>query len=543
MGRLNVQNVLSSELARRRFFLRPSEPLASELMGPPGEGIYLGRTATLRTPVYWDFKRLANPHVAVMGMTGSGKSYFVKTFITRAHQHWGTDALILDWAGEYTPWVKRSGGRVVRLGQEHSLNILDLTQAAAPHPRAPVAKKKSLAASKDGSGRHLSASTPRMRIEQVLGALQILTDLGKHPRQAREIKAALERAYAKKHLPLENEVLASARTRRMPVLKDVLSELKSRMPSRKGDEDLEAAVQTIEAFCAPGADYLSREGGVRLDQLVGSGLVSVDLSGLPSEAHRSLAGLTILQFLKERMRAQGWSASRRLELIVVADEAWKIAQDERSDLVAILREGRKYAFGLVVASQNPTDLSKTVLSNAGTVLAFRLMLAEFRQFVGQSMHCPPQTIMEMERYGVGQALVRMAFEKPGPFDGPFVISRIEGEEPRSKWRLEVDKMEIDMDREIFRKRLWRAGCSDAQIQSISEAFESADRSLGVEELSRMLTSYGFERSAILSFLRGLGVPDPQLVKIFARLQARSLGVGTDKVVSLVVLDDSSKKSA
>ncbi len=532
MGRLNVQNVLSSELARRRFFLRPGEPMASELMGPPGEGIYLGRTDTLRTPVYWDFKRLANPHVAVMGMTGSGKSYFVKAFITRAHQAWGTNALILDWAGEYTPWVKRAGGRTIRLGSAHSLNILDCTQAAASSRSRAQAEAK-----EKKPARTARASTPRMRIEQVLGAMLVLTDLGKHPRQLREIKGALERAYVKKHLALDKEAKSSADGKRMPLFSDVLAQLKSRQSGRKGDEDLEAAVQKIEAFCAKGADYLSRAGGVRLDELVGSGLVSVDLSGLPSEAHRSLAGLTILQFLKERMRAEGWSASRRLALIVVADEAWKIAQDERSDLVAIMREGRKYAFGLVVASQNPTDLSKTILSNAGTVIAFRLMLAEFRQFVGQSMHCPPQTIVQMERYQVGQALVRMAFEKPGSFDGPFVISRIEGEEPRLKWHLEVDKMEIEMDREDFRKRLWRMGCSDAQIQSVSEAFESADRSLDAEELARMLTAFGFSRSPILSFLRGLGVSDPDLVKIFSRLQARSLGVPTDKVVSVVVLDD------
>ncbi|MDE1798384.1 MAG: DUF87 domain-containing protein, partial [Candidatus Micrarchaeota archaeon] len=461
------------------------------------------------------------PHLAVVGMTGSGKSYFVKAFISRAYRQWGTHALILDWAGEYAPWVERTGGLVVRLGKEQGFNLLDCRQTAN--------KTKSI------------SSTPQSRIAQVMAALALLTDLSAHPKEQRLTQAALEQAYSKKRLALQRPVSSRLPPARLPTLRDALLILRAQS-KRRHDDAAEAAAFRLEPFCRPGADFLCRPGGLAIDSLVGRGLVSIDLSGLPSEAHRSLAGLTVLQFLKERMRDQGWSPEKGLKLLVVADEAWKIAQDDTSDLVAILREGRKFAFGLIVASQNPTDLSPTILSNAGTLLSFRLMHSNFRDSLAQSLQCPPQTASELERFAVGQALARLAFERPGAHDGPFVISRIEGEEPPALCRMEVEGMDIELDREELHKRLWRLGCNDAQISQVSARFEQHDRSLPLEELARQLLAFGLSRSVVLSFLRELDVPDSDLVKLFARLAARSLGASPSQIVELVVANEKPKRN-
>ncbi len=518
-----MQTILSAELGRRRFFLRPAEPSPEELMGPPGAGLYLGRTQTLGVPVFWDFARLANPHVAVVGMTGSGKSYFIKAFITRAYRQWGTHALVLDWAGEYSPWVSRAGGLVVRLGTEQGFNLLDCR------------------ASK-GNSSSKTSSTPHSRIEQVLSALSILSDLDAHPKEQRLTQSALEQAFARRRLSLQKPIPASFPSARLPTLLDALEHLRAQA-RRTRDESAEAAAYRLEPFCRPGADFLCRSGGLALDDIISRGLVSIDLSSLPSEAHRSLAGLTILQFLKERMRETGWSPSKGLKLLVVADEAWKIAQDERSDLVAILREGRKYSFGLIVASQNPTDLSPTILSNAGTLLSFRLMHDDFRQALARSLQAAPQTAGQLERLAVGSALVRLAFEKPGVHDGPFIIARIAGEEPAAHYHLEVNDMDIELDKAELRKRLWRLGCTDAQILGVCQRFEQSDRRLPVQELAQSLLGFGLSRSIILSFLREAGMADTDLVKLFSRLQARSLGVSPSSVSELVVVDEKTRTSS
>ncbi len=552
MGFLQPQSIYSRDLARRRIWVRPPEPSAQLLLSSSLDGIYLGRSRLMSVPVYWDFHHLTNPHLAVVGMTGSGKSYFIKAFITRAYRQWNTSSLILDWAGEYTPWVEQVGGTVLALGKGTGLNVLDCRPGnkkdyededeAEEGEEDEEGKKiagKSNAKKKMHSLTSISVSpfahTPRFRIEQLVSSFKILNELDGHPRAVRILQQALEDSFRRKHLSPEKPLSASLSSARLPTLRDALHLLAARAKKKKDDEELMLALSILEFFCPPGADYFSQKGGLRLDDLIGHGVVSIDLSGLPHEAHRSLAGLTILQMLKERMRSSGWSPTRRLRLLVVADEAWKIAQDERSDLVAIMREGRKYAFGLIVASQNPTDLSKTIFSNAGTLLAFRLGLHEYRESLRQSLQLPQGLADEMERLPVGTALTRMGWDKLDESAIPFMVS-IEGEEPRQPYKMKVGDMDIEIERQAMRKRLWRLGLSDQQIGQVCDTFERSDRTLAADELARLLMGWGLSRTVILSFMRGVGVPEDQLVSLFSRLAARSLGVSPNELVSIEVSD-------
>lgn len=145
INRMRAQALLSHDLAKRRLFLRPPEPPSELLLRDPAASIYLARTAGLGVPWAWDYNVLTNPHLVAVGLTGSGKSYFVKTFLTRAALVLGSNALILDWAGEYAAWVAQSGGRVVKLGKGDHLNLLDL-----------------------------AGQTPGVRAQQVVRALEIL---------------------------------------------------------------------------------------------------------------------------------------------------------------------------------------------------------------------------------------------------------------------------------------------------------------------------------------------------------------------------------
>ena len=73
-----------------------SEPRAA-LRG----GIYLGRTANYRLPFFLNVSDLLNPHMAVVGMSGSGKSYLLKGMIFRTKAYGRCGIVILDWSGEY----------------------------------------------------------------------------------------------------------------------------------------------------------------------------------------------------------------------------------------------------------------------------------------------------------------------------------------------------------------------------------------------------------------------------------------------------------
>jgi len=494
---LTLQNILSGDMAPRNILIRPGEPPAEYLVCDPTDSIYIGKSGLLGVPVFWDFKRLANPHIAVMGMTGSGKSYFIKAFISRASLVWNSNALILDFAGEYVPWVEANGGKVIRLGGSHCLNILE-TGGLKTEDRA----------------------------RQVISSLEILTDISNYPKQKRLTLDALDAAYAK-----------AARKKCAPTFYGVEKELAARLSKKKNDEDLEGALHRVRQFLKKGRDYFARPSTVPLESISSSGLVCLDLSSLPSEADRSLAALAILQYLREKMRVEGYSAQKALKLIIVADEAWKIAQDDRSDLVAIIREGRKYSFGLIVSSQNPTDMSKSVLSNAGTVFAFRQALPEFKAYVQQSMNYGPAIASKFEKLSVGQAAVHMSFFAGQEDFGTFIVSRVEGEALPALFRIRGGSVELEIERGEFRKRLFTLGLSDPQADEICSSFEKNERAMHASGLVALLSKFGCGRGVVLVFLRELGLSDDGIAGAFASVQASSYGVRQDKIADLVIDDE------
>lgn len=127
-------------------------------------------------------------------------------------------------------------------------------------------------------------------------------------------------------------------------------------------------------------------------------VVIVDLSLLASEVLENiiaLLGRLILEFLQ---RASDESVSgtgrAKLPVVLVLEEAQNYIResqrvDERSvsrDVFErIAREGRKHGLGLVVASQRPSELSKTVLSQCNSFVVHRLQNPEdlryFREIV------------------------------------------------------------------------------------------------------------------------------------------------------------------
>ena len=353
---LRFQHIMSNEIAKRAFISRPPEPPASVLLNDPFKSIFIGNTKIFRVPFTWSFLNITNPHIAVVGITGAGKSYFVKTFILRANYIWGTNAVIIDWAGEYKAWVNQSGGTVVSLGKGSYINIMDL-----------------------------SGMKPLDRVKQIINSLDILTDIGTYPEQKRLTEEAIEQAYVNAGFTLSER---APEGKDAPTLKDAISLLSEKLQEGTYEypAELENAIYRLRQFAREGEDYFARKSTLELSKLVESGLVDIDLSALSDDTFRALAALFILQTLKELMRAEVWSESKGLKTFVVLDEAWKVASDEKSDAVTIVREGRKYRFGLIVASQNPTDINEAIFSNVGTNFMLRIKFEKFMNYLQGSLN-------------------------------------------------------------------------------------------------------------------------------------------------------------
>ncbi len=80
-------------------FFEPSEPqnFPEELE----ETVYIGKTQKYREPVFYARKNLINPHIAILGTSGSGKTNLMLNLIMKFSTIAGKRIVIIDWSGEY----------------------------------------------------------------------------------------------------------------------------------------------------------------------------------------------------------------------------------------------------------------------------------------------------------------------------------------------------------------------------------------------------------------------------------------------------------
>ncbi len=169
----------------------------------------------------------------------------------------------------------------------------------------------------------------------------------------------------------------------------------------------------------------------------GSHVVVIDLSLLTSEVLESVTamiGRLILEFL-QRLGEFGEKTRGSLPVVLVLEEAQnyiyeqKYREEEsisREVFERIAREGRKYGLGLVISSQRPSELSKTVLSQCSSFIVHRLQNPEdlryfkdivpgvFEDLLNQLPALAPQMALILGECVRAPALVRIGDAHPLP---------------------------------------------------------------------------------------------------------------------------------
>jgi len=167
-------------------------------------------------------------------------------------------------------------------------------------------------------------------------------------------------------------------------------------------------------------------------------VVILDLSLLAAEVLENvtaLIGRLILEFLQRLGEHGGEEARGSLPVVLVLEEAQNYIQQPRfaeEESIArvvferIAREGRKYGLSLVVASQRPSELSKTVLSQCSSFIVHRLQNPEdlryFKEIVPgiygpmleQIPALAPQTALVLGECVPAPALVKIREARPVP---------------------------------------------------------------------------------------------------------------------------------
>jgi hypothetical protein len=500
MSLLKLQYIMGSQIGRRSFFSRPPEPPADILINDPMKAIYVGTTKLFNIPFSWTFANLTNPHIAIVGVTGSGKSYFVKSFLLRASYIWNANAVIVDFAGEYKKWTVQSGGVVVSFGKGSYMNIMDL-----------------------------AGMRPLDRVKQIMNSLDILSDISNFPEQKRLSQEAIEQSYVNMGFGLAEK---PPEGKKGPTLKNVISLLEEKLQEGTYEypAELENAIYRLRQFAREGDDYFARDSTLDLGKLITSGLVDIDMSGLPDERFRTLAALFILQTLKEKMRAEGFSETKGLKLLVVLDEAWKVASDPRSDAITIIREGRKYQFGLIVASQEPTDINQDIFSNVGTTFILRTKFEKFLNYLQTSMNFSNFIRNEISNFGVGQAAVEMLFTSATRFPSTFIIDKIHGEEPLYVYTLDLTDIlapsevsaniiqkDYQFEKEELRTKLIEFNISPENVEAIFTKMDAQSRSIKTRDFIQELRNAGVENTTIASFLKSIGLDDAIIARIMSKI--------------------------
>ncbi len=77
------------------------EPNLAESLSGANNGIFIGNSIKMNMPIFLDFNFLFNPHVFIVGMTGSGKTYLMKSILLRLGFMIDASVIILDFTGEY----------------------------------------------------------------------------------------------------------------------------------------------------------------------------------------------------------------------------------------------------------------------------------------------------------------------------------------------------------------------------------------------------------------------------------------------------------
>ena len=101
-------------------------PFKVQEIQEPG-GIYIGENAVSRNLILCNMDNLMNQSMMLLGIPGSGKSFFAKLLIIAIALSTKDDIVILDPEGEYSPLVKALGGSVIRfaVGGTDWLNAMD----------------------------------------------------------------------------------------------------------------------------------------------------------------------------------------------------------------------------------------------------------------------------------------------------------------------------------------------------------------------------------------------------------------------------------
>lgn len=391
------------------------------------KGLSVGTVATHPSlKVCLDPSSLFGRHFAILGQTGSGKSWTVAALVQRtvavmprAH------IIILDLHGEYC-WKREDGSRhyafadaIVRHVDARELEIpywlmtyAELCDLLIDH--TDFSAHNQVAAFRDVLGRLRAAegASPGLGLPRTTLDTPVFFDLA-------ALRAEIE--------SMNGQVMGSSGKLINGTLTGKFDNFLMRLDSKLNDVRYDFLLKPKVRKDSASLSSLLRD-------FVGLGtpksaVTVIDLSSVPFDVRPTVAA----QIGRLAFEFNYWNPKyREFPILLICEEAHayipRASESQfagsRKSMERIAKEGRKYGVGLAVVSQRPHEVSETVLAQCGTFICLRITNPDDQAYVRSLVpESEGDLVSVLAGLGRGEALVlgeavplptRLQFDKPNP---------------------------------------------------------------------------------------------------------------------------------
>lgn len=374
-------------------------------------------------PVYLDVNKLVTEHLAILAMTGSGKSYTVGRIIEKLVAEMNGSVVVFDVHGEYGKAIEKGeihfNDNLESIEDSRELKNIEIIQEtfkrllnAGGGIKVYTPQMDAFDYKYNGKNSHLALQFDRFDMDDLSSILPGLTEA-----QERVLDVAIRYWKAKYNNPprdIQDLTYLLSNETGLEELKgwDHLTEGEAKALNNRSAA---VASMKLSRVINDSRSFYSRAIGEPTDiyKMVGENgnkvgrLVIIDLQGLSDDAKQIITAL----ISSEIMRAASDKKKTIRPCFLVFEEGHNFAPAgvpciSKKIIKKIASEGRKFGTGFAIISQRPSKLDPDVTSQCNTIITMRLKNPDDQRFIAKTSDMFSKSdIEELPSLSTGEALI------------------------------------------------------------------------------------------------------------------------------------------
>ena len=360
--------------------------ISSEAAGVDNPLVFGKYTMDEDSTAFLDGDKLFQRHAAVVGSTGSGKSYCVAKLVEQMAELPNANAILFDIYGEYSTNSFEKDGichyKIATPSDLHTTNKLDSGILMIPYWLLTYEEMQALLLDRSDQ----NAPNQAMLLSREVFSTKEESVSGSEYDGKITLDSPIPydlNAVLKKLQYLDVERVQGSRGEKDGPYHGKLTRFNQRLKNKLDDKRMGFMFSLTAEEMANDwlANFLSAIMGIPSGS--DKRIKVLDFSEVPSDVLPLVIGL----FARLVFSVQQWSdTDKRQPIALLCDEAHLYVQQmDNKDSVAeiglksferIAKEGRKYGVGLVIISQRPSEVNRTVLSQCNNFISLRLTNVE-----------------------------------------------------------------------------------------------------------------------------------------------------------------------